>query len=619
MITDYEEQVLITGIKMNQQCSICHVPPNERENLSREWPMRTHEDTQERIQRQRMKNTPTNDPSYVHPRENFAWMHYGANIHAMMMVDILHQLHKGIMMNLILWVVALLTGLYPKKRKRRGRTDKRKIEEAPGETLLDHRFRHVPPHQGLKVFKHFSAVSQWTGVEQKALSRQLVGVVAPLLTKTKPNAMKCVRAFLDFIVLASYKSQDEDTLEYMAKALRRVDKLKAEFADFRPVSKETEEGHFNFSKFHVMSHYTKFIRLYGSADQFDTSHMEAAHKYLVKIFYQRTNKNENYQDQILWHNTRRINMLAMEDILYHMASQKRSDAAAKMRAYATRFSRAINLHKIGIRISKRVLRTVQLQGLGRGEWCTIRELKEQLEIPDLVDAAAVFVRESRKKRKECAKYNATEINRREKDPSWVEDFLVRVHASVKCWVKHGQNGENTEELKEETVRCSPAWRGKVGNWRRDHVWVRDEPGGTRPNLASNESTSLEMGLPGQLQICVSIRDVGLVDAEEKGTLHYGALVKVFRLRGNGSPDQIHGMFEVEHWPESQARNPRNLNHCRFYEPSSITRSAHLIPATIGREAEDTGPKIWYVNNYIDWESYNTYYDPEYWLLDPSSE
>ena len=223
------------------------------------------------------------------------------------------------------------------------------------------------------------------------------------------------------------------------------------------------------------------------------------------------------------------------------------------------------------------------------------------------------------RKKKCAKYNVTKINRRKKNFLWMKNFFVRMHVFVKCWVKHDQNKENTKKLKEETVRCSSTWRKKIKNWRRDHVWMRNEFEDIRSNLVSNESTSFEMKLSDQLQICVSIRDVKLMNAEKKDTLHYEALVKIFRLRSNESFDQIHEMFEVEHWLKSQVRNSRNLNHCRFYELFSITRSAHLISVTIGREAENIDFKIWYVNNYIDWESYNTYYDSEYWLLNPSSE
>ena len=165
----------------------------------------------------------------------------------------------------------------------------------------------------------------------------------------------------------------------------------------------------------------------------------------------------------MWHNIRRINMLTIKNIFYHMISQKKSNATTKMKAYATRFNRAINLHKIDIKISKRVLRTIQFQELKCNEWCIICKLKKQFKISDLIDAATMFVKKSQKKKKKCAKYNVTEINRREKNFSWIKDFLVRMHAFVKCWIKHDQNEENTKELKEETVHCSSTWREKIKN------------------------------------------------------------------------------------------------------------------------------------------------------------
>ena len=46
-MADYEEQVLITGIKKAQHCSVYTVPPHERENLMKRWDNRTHELTQQ--------------------------------------------------------------------------------------------------------------------------------------------------------------------------------------------------------------------------------------------------------------------------------------------------------------------------------------------------------------------------------------------------------------------------------------------------------------------------------------------------------------------------------------------------------------------------------------------
>jgi hypothetical protein len=48
-MADYEEQVLITGIKKAQHCSICTVLSHERENLTKQWDDRTHELTQQQI------------------------------------------------------------------------------------------------------------------------------------------------------------------------------------------------------------------------------------------------------------------------------------------------------------------------------------------------------------------------------------------------------------------------------------------------------------------------------------------------------------------------------------------------------------------------------------------
>lgn len=53
---------------------------------------------------------------------------------------------------------------------------------------------------------------------------------------------------------------------------------------------------------------------YGSAVNYDTAHSEAAHKYLLKAFYNRTNKKE-YDAQIRQHNVRHTNIIAMKDVI----------------------------------------------------------------------------------------------------------------------------------------------------------------------------------------------------------------------------------------------------------------------------------------------------------------
>ena len=58
-----------------------------------------------------------------------------------------------------------------------------------------------------------------------------------------------------------------------------------------------------------------FIRLYENVQNHDTCYNEIVHKYLLKKNFFRTNKNKNYEIQILKHNRRRTNMIVMIDLL----------------------------------------------------------------------------------------------------------------------------------------------------------------------------------------------------------------------------------------------------------------------------------------------------------------
>ncbi len=42
---------------------------------------------------------------WLHPRESFAWDHEYINIHVILLSDILHQLYKDIVTNLVSWII----------------------------------------------------------------------------------------------------------------------------------------------------------------------------------------------------------------------------------------------------------------------------------------------------------------------------------------------------------------------------------------------------------------------------------------------------------------------------------------------------------------------------------
>ena len=53
LMVDYEEQVLITRVKANMQCFICHISTKERECIIKKWEFRTHKLIWEQIECQR--------------------------------------------------------------------------------------------------------------------------------------------------------------------------------------------------------------------------------------------------------------------------------------------------------------------------------------------------------------------------------------------------------------------------------------------------------------------------------------------------------------------------------------------------------------------------------------
>jgi hypothetical protein len=589
-MADYEEQVLITGIKKAQHCSICIVPPNERENLRKKWDDRTHELTQEQIAHQRRSGLAKSDDTWVHDVENFAWKHANLNIHKAMMIDVLHQLLKGITMYLITWVQSLASTLLPavRKRKRQGRT----IKESSGLVQLDERFRSVPAFTGLKRFSHFSDVKQWTGVEQKAIIRQLIPVIAPLLSTKEPGAMYCARAIVDFILLAQYKTHDDETLEYLDHALYRIDKTKAVFKQFRPVDKATDEGHFNFPKFHAMTHYTSSIREYGAADNFDTEHSEAGHKYHVKAFYGRTNKRRGYEDQICLHNTRRTNMLAMDNVLFHRKTRYTTQCGNDIEAQVSVPTKKQNLTQLGWDVDDTERQYLLEHGLDPNFCRSAAEVAMRLDIEGFIDALAVFVRECRNQFDGVPITN-TSIVRRESDSSWVEGLPVTLHPSIRCWRRKGDDSNDLEMLTKEYVRCKEGWQaGK--EWRRDYVWVQD---------TQTDGSLLGGKRVGQLQAIVTVIDHQRHNTNGTPVQHTGALINLLRLRHGGKVGGVHGMVEVEDWPQVRTQNPRDIGHRCFFDMSTILRSAHIIPS--GKAG------VYYINNYVDWDQYNTIFDPEF--------
>ena len=81
-------------------------------------------------------------------------------------------------------------------------------------------------------------------------------------------------------------------LRYMEHTLYRLEKTKIAFEYYWPIDSKLYRLTFNYPKFHTVTHFTQCIRDYGSAVNYNIAHSKVVHKYILKAFYNRTNKKE---------------------------------------------------------------------------------------------------------------------------------------------------------------------------------------------------------------------------------------------------------------------------------------------------------------------------------------
>ena len=83
----------------------------------------------------------------------------------------------------------------------------------------------------------------------------------------------------------------------MEHVLYTLEKTKIAFEYHRPIDSKLCRPTFNYPKFHAINHFVQCIWDYGSKVNYDIAHSKAAHKYLLKAFYNGMNKKE-YDSQI---------------------------------------------------------------------------------------------------------------------------------------------------------------------------------------------------------------------------------------------------------------------------------------------------------------------------------
>ena len=108
----------------------------------------------------------------------------------------------------------------------------------------------------------------------------------------------------------------------MEYTLYRLKKTKIAFKHYRSIDSKLYWPNFNYAKFHAISHFVLCIQDYDSVVNYHIAHNEIAHKYLLKTFYNKTNKKE-YDLQIWQYNVRHTNIIAMKDVIIEKKARKK--------------------------------------------------------------------------------------------------------------------------------------------------------------------------------------------------------------------------------------------------------------------------------------------------------
>ena len=275
-VADYPEQCLVACC-MENRCPICTVDPKERGNHA----LQAHRTVQETLFFLRRMQYGHDDTAFKTLGLRAVYQPFWANlphsnIFQAFTPDLLHQLHKGVFKDhLVKWCTEII-----------------------GNEEVDSLFRSMPSHPGLRHFKNgISQVSQWTGTEHKEMEKVFLGIqVASMGGASDERVIIAVRALIDFAYYASLQSHTTHTLAGLRRALDDFHANKDVFIELGG----REQNHFNIPKVHSLDHYEELIRLFGSADGFNTESPERLHIDFAKNAYRASNRKDYIQQMARW-------------------------------------------------------------------------------------------------------------------------------------------------------------------------------------------------------------------------------------------------------------------------------------------------------------------------------
>ena len=220
---------------------------------------------------------------------------------------------------------------------------------------------------------------------------------------------------------------------------------------------------FNYPKFYAVTHFAQYIQDYSSTVNYDTAYNKAAHKYFLKVFYNKTNKKE-YNVQIWQYNVYYTKIIAIKNVIISKrALEKEGQLVVKnadkiVLAKVRRTSSLMDLDGKYIWAISNVdidaARDLGLTGMKK-HWRLAGQIEKEVNglHRDWIPALAAFVKHSRKTPDNEEVTENMKI-RRDIDSKWASSLFVQLHGSIYCWKMDGKDIVDATKLVNKFVRCS---------------------------------------------------------------------------------------------------------------------------------------------------------------------
>jgi hypothetical protein len=532
----------------------------------------------------------------VSPTWNPIWACVGerlpiTNLSCLPKPDVLHTVLLGVLTHLMEWNVKFL-------------------KEVKRMDLFDAVFRCVPSYLKRPAqTKTFTEVTQWGGKDMRNYAHSVLACLYVSLrgihNRHRESAGKVIRAtkaLVEFFFYCQYRSHNQDTLNDMQHCLKAFHDNKSVYLHFRAsktqrakvadtmkkLRGERDKGRlflnstqrkrydddwrhkltekemelmescadFAFPKLHLVEHFVAQIKLYGTTSGVCTEISEKCHRPMLKVAYAHSNRNDNFQVQLIQYGMRhdaikQVELAHLEAHVDDVFDCSIDDEISNSRSGGLPYFAAIHYTKLSVH--GKVIKTAG-------------DLEAHISVPCFYDELRHYLK----------KYSG--IREFSMDYTEMAECPVNIYHQLRISVPALDSGEPVEQ----TLRCTINKRWKNSDKRRD--WVFRKPRGNASYGA----------LHGELPVRLHV----LFDITVGKTVYEVAFVENTVPINGGRVDQDSGMFRVE--------RSRRQSGFQVVDIAGMTGAAHMIP-----DEPLLSPEVqcsWVVNSHIDLETWNKVYE-----------